>query len=92
METLKQRLENFLARFPDNAACWSKATDELPDMYLWLSEKGTRFPPVGRENCHTPAEWNQKYKAAIREAIDKIDEKRRREFAERFATWLGARS
>jgi hypothetical protein len=85
----EEKLEKFLAGFPDNATCWSQATDELPDMYRWISADGARFPPVGRENCHTPAEWNQKYKAAIRAGYSQLNETDKEKFAQRFREWLG---
>lgn len=87
---ISTRLERFLAQFPDDATSWAQATDELPDMYVWISERGKRFPPVGRENCHTPAEWNQKYKAAIRECFAKLELVEQESFALRFEGWLGS--
>lgn len=90
-DTDRARLERFLGEFPDNATCWSQATDELPAMYRWISDDGKRFPVVGRDNCKTPAEWNQKYKAAIREGYDKLDHRLVREFEERFVEWLKPR-
>jgi hypothetical protein len=81
-------LETFLAGFPDEADSWAKATDELPDMYGWISADGQRFPSVGRDNCRTPAEWNQKYKAAIRAGFAQLDKKTKDAFAKRFSYWL----
>lgn len=82
------KLERFLAEFPDNATSWAQATDELPDLYRWISKNGERFPSVGRDNCRTPAEWNQKYKAAIRSGFSKLDEKTQTEMFRVFAVWF----
>ena len=82
------RLERFLAKFPDNATSWTQATDELPDLYCWISDDGARFPPVGRVNCLTPAEWNQKYKAAIRSGFAKLDDKTKGEMFTFFEGWF----
>lgn len=81
-------LETFLAQFPDNAESWAQATDELPDMYRWISKNGERFPPVGRENCRTPAEWNQKYKAAIREHFNDLSDVEKDELFKTFEQWF----
>lgn len=77
------RLECFLKAYPDNATCWSKATDELPDMYVWLSDK-LGLDSVGRDNCPTPSAWNTTYKAAIRRAFDQLSDQQVTEFSERF--------
>lgn len=71
----KRRLARFLKRFPNNARSWAEATDEPKDIYYEMSERGTRFPPVGRENCRTPSEWNTKYKAAIWRAFAKMSDR-----------------
>lgn len=92
-------LETFLADFPDNTTSWAQATGELPDMYVWLREVhnllllGENDPlvPVGRENCQTPAEWNRKYKEAIRLAFGRLDANLIERFAKRFSEWLSAR-
>lgn len=82
------RLEQFLAKFSDNPTSWAEATDELPDLYRWISKNGERFPSVGRDNCHTPTEWNQKYKAAIRSGFSKLDNKMKAEMFDYFDGWF----
>ena len=83
----KSSLERFLSEFPSNAKSWAQATDELPDLYVWLAEE-LHLPPVGRANCRTPSQWNTKYKAAIRAAVKKLNADQRRRFLQRFAGWL----
>lgn len=66
----EQSLENFLAKFPDDATSWAQATEEIREILYWMQEAhdfDDTIPVVGKDNCKTPAEWNQKYKAAIRE-------------------------
>jgi hypothetical protein len=71
-------VNRFLDGFPDDTASWAEATDELPDLYAWLTKSWNEICgaemllPVGRENCKTPSEWNQKYKAAIRRAMTEV--------------------
>jgi hypothetical protein len=84
---MSKDLESFLAEFPDDATCWSKATDELPTMYQHLA-KATGLPPVGRENCQTPSEWNTKYKAAIRRAFEKLSPQQIEDFKKSFDEWI----
>lgn len=85
---MNDRLEQFLAKFSDNPTSWSQATDELPELYNWISKNGRRFPSVGRDNCNTPAQWNQKYKAAIRSGFSQLDDKAKNEMFGYFAEWF----
>jgi hypothetical protein len=91
------RLEKFLSEFPNDARSWANATDEIRDMYFWMASAfnaaahaGPELQPVGRENCATPAEWNQKYKAAIRVAFKRLGEHPRLldAFFAQFSGWL----
>ncbi len=82
------KLEQFLSEFPDDPTSWAQATDELPDLYRWISKDGARFPAVGRYSCETPTEWNQKYKAAIRTGFAKLDDKTKAEMFVYFDGWF----
>ncbi len=77
----ENKLEKFLERFPENATKWWQATDELSDVYAWITsayneqhedEPEKHLKSIGRDNCKTPSEWNTKYKMAIREGIKKL--------------------
>ncbi len=70
----KRRLTRFLKGFPSNTTSWAQATDELPTVYVEMSDGGTRFPPVGKISCKTPSEWNTKYKAAIWKAFKQMSD------------------
>lgn len=92
-----EKLGNFLDKFPDNTTSWAQATDELPDMYQWMTsmfnewhedEESIHFKPVGRDKCKTPSEWNKKYKEAILLGLNKFTADQRNKFAERFKEWV----
>lgn len=87
------KVERFLAKFPDNATSWSRATEEISDMYVWICDyfKETlerTLPEVGRDNCKTPAQWNQKYKAAIRNGLEELNDVGKDSFYARFKDWF----
>lgn len=84
----KRRLARFLKRFPNNATSWAQATDEPADIYVQMSERGTRFPPVGKVNCKTPSEWNTKYKAAIWKAFAKMSDRELEAVDRYFEGWF----
>lgn len=87
-------LENFLNKFPDDATTWDQATDELPDMYHWMTQylndvrEKVILMPVGRGNVKTPSEWNTKYKAAIRKALSLFDDHEKEAFYRKFQSML----
>lgn len=85
--SLAQVLE---ATFPLNAACWSKATDEVRDMcrgariLAGLSEgQAVDFREIG-----SPAEWNRQGIAGIVRFYKLLDEDKQQKFCERFEEWL----
>ncbi|WP_317899440.1 hypothetical protein [Aurantibacillus circumpalustris] len=90
-------LNAFLNKFPDDAKCWSKATDELPDLYYWMTQfynemnyenPAVYLKPVGRYDCKTPSERNTKYKLAIREAFKKFNESHKKSLTEAYGHWF----
>lgn len=94
----RERLERFLAQFPDDATNWSDATEEPADLLVWMQrELNPKFPDetpndpietVGRQNCNTPAKWNTQYKAAVRRGFEKLSPAQRAHFFTSFAEWL----
>lgn len=96
MDAVDVRLNKFLAEFLDDAVSWTQATNELPDMYLWLMRvhnllllrDNDPLTPVGRDNCLTPSAWNRKYKEAIRIAFGRLDDNLVERFAQNFTEWL----
>lgn len=60
-------IKNFLANFPDDAASWGQATDEIIDLarssreILNLGEEHA----LNRQSLHSPSEWNTQGKKYI---------------------------
>ena len=77
-----------MAGFPSRARSWARATDELPDVYHEMSERGTRFEAVGKINSKTPSEWNTKYKAAIWKAFKKMSDADLQQIDRSFEEWF----
>ena len=84
-----EKLETYLAQFPDNATSWREATDEVRDLarkvrttynHLALDltivevEAGAGIQPLPFRSFISPAEWNQKAKAQIREVFALLPE------------------
>ncbi len=84
----KRRLARFMEEFPSKAKSWAQATDELPDVYYEMSDRGERFSPVGKINCKTPSEWNTKYKAAIWKAFKQMSDNDLQRVDRYFEGWL----
>ena len=90
-------LTKFLDTFPDNATNWGQATQELSDMYHWMTEMwneenedntSKHLKPVGVRKMKTPSEFNTKFKAAILKAFDLFDDRLKKDFFERFGEWF----
>jgi hypothetical protein len=82
-------LKNFLARFPNNATCWSKATDEVRDLARWSRETleeldGVIVEPINFREIGTPADWNTKGKAYIMANLKKMSNAAKSEFLKMF--------
>lgn len=85
--SLAQVLE---ATFPLDAACWSKATDEVRDMC-----RGARLlaglsegQAVDFRVINSPAEWNRQGIAGTVRFYELLDETKQQQFCERFEEWL----
>lgn len=100
---MKTDLENFLAKFPDNASNWTQATDEIRDLARTAKEyyneidldltqteveEGQGLQPLDFRAIKTPAEWNSKGKAYILSTFDLMSERTKIQFMERFNAWL----
>ncbi len=90
----EDKLEKFLATFPDDAKSWSQATQEISDMYHWMTTQYNEWmetetlKPVGMKTLKTPSEWNTKYKNAIRAAIKLFDKDQKKKFYEQFSSLI----
>lgn len=91
------KLDKFLDKFPNDSKSWSQATEELADMYVWITDNFNEWnednseiwlKPVGRKNCKTPSEWNTKYKAAIIEGLSKMKNHQKDKFAKEFSHYF----
>lgn len=101
---MRTKIVKFLEQFPDNATCWSQATDEVRylarsakeyynEVDLNLSsdevEAGQGQQPLNFRAIQTPAEWNIKGKKYILEVFDKMSQQAKEQFFETHKYWLG---
>lgn len=97
---MKNQIEKFLAKFPDNATCWSQATDEIRDLArtakeiyneLELSltdvevEVGKGLQPLNFRSFSKPSQWNTLGKQYILDTFDKMGDRAKRIFFNRFS-------
>lgn len=91
------KFNKFLDKFPNDAKSWQYATDELPDMYMWMTDTFNEWhednpemwlKPVGRDNCKNPSEWNTKYKTAILAGLEKFKPHQKDKFANEFSEYF----
>ena len=81
------------AEFPADAACWSKATDEVRDMcreariLAEVSEEGA----VDFRQISTPAQWNQQYVDGTICFYQMLSDEKQQVFCNRFEEWLVAK-
>ena len=97
---LPPNAEAFLAKFPDNATSWAKATDEVRDIARTakeyyngitldvLEEDPKAMQPWDFRRLKTPSEWNTKGKKYIRTAYGMMNAQAREQFLERFKDWF----
>jgi len=102
--TMKIAIEKFLSQFPDNATCWSQATDEVRDMArearqiyndldLNVTEDecldlGKGLQPLDFRSFNKPSEWNTQSKKFILDTFDKMSGQAKASFFGSFSHWL----
>lgn len=87
---MRNQIEKFLAKFPDNAICWSQATDEIRDLArtakeiyneieLDLTENeiedGKGLQPLNFRSFNKPSQWNTLGKQYILDTFDKMGDR-----------------
>lgn len=99
-DSLPANAEAFLSQFPDNAASWADATDEIRDMARTakeyyneitldvLSEDPKGLKPLDFRSLKTPSQWNTQGKKYIRDTYKKMNAQAREQFLERFSHWF----
>lgn len=85
---MRKTIQKFLKQFPDNATCWSQATDEVRDIARWsreiLEEKdGVIIAPLDFPSF-TPSEWNTHGKQYVLSNFDRMKPETQREFFKMF--------
>lgn len=90
IETL---LDEFLAKFPNNATSWVNATDEIKDLSRtsreYLEEyQGIIVEPLNFKQLKSPARWNTKGKESIRSNFGKMTISTKKAFFKRFNGWF----
>lgn len=84
IENKRKNIVKFLSKFPDNADCWSKATDEVRDLARWFKEhyndsdlvqtdKAKELAPCKFDTFKTPSCWNREGKLYIMQVWDLMD-------------------
>ena len=86
---MRKKIESFLSQFPDSAACWSQATDEVRDIARWsretLEEKeGVIIEPLDFYSFRTPSEWNTKGKQYALANFDRMKPETQQKFYDMF--------
>lgn len=97
---LHDKLDKFLEKFPNNAASWNQATDEVRDLARTAKEYHNELDldvasddPKAHEShdfrVHkTPADWNTKGKKYIQDTVSKMSDATKNAFMERHSHWL----
>lgn len=92
--TMKREIEKFLEQFPTDAANWAQATDEVRDLARFAREyleeyEGVIVEPVDFRHAKTPAEWNTKGRAFILGSFERMQERTRKAYYEKFRAYFG---
>lgn len=92
---MKREIEKFLEQFPTDATSWAQATDEVRDLARLAREyleeyDGVVVEPVDFRHAKTPAEWNTKGRAFILSCYDRMQERTRAAYYEKFRAWFGS--
>lgn len=102
-KAMTQKIENFISKFPDNATCWSQATDEIRDLARTAKEyyneidldllseeveEGQGQQPLNFRALKTPSEWNTQGKVYIREVWTLMSEQTKKQWFENWSHWF----
>lgn len=91
---LPKNIERFLAKFPDNATSWDKATDEIREIARTareyyngitldvLEEDPKALQPLDFRSFKTPSQWNTQAKKFIRDTYAKMNDQTKIQFNE----------
>lgn len=90
---MRTKIEKFLAGFPKEAICWSQATDEIRDLAResreYLEEyEGVLVERVDFRIIKTPSEWNTKGRDYILANFDRMNDRTKKAFYERWEEWF----
>lgn len=90
---MKANIEKFLAKFPTNAATWHYATDEVRDLARATREMREDYEevivePLDFKAITTPAEWNTKGREYILTNFDRMQQRTKQAFYNRFREWF----
>lgn len=99
---MKKAIQNFLAQFPNDAWCWSQATDEVRDLAraakeiynevdLNLTQDEYETKGQGALNFRsfkTPADWNTQGKKYILDTFDKMSQQAKEIFYKQHDYWF----
>lgn len=95
-KTIKEKIEEFLQKFPKDATCWSQATDEIRDMartsreYLEVYENIV-VGPLNFRVIHSPSAWNTAGRDYIMSNLNRMNPHTQKIFFDRFCAWLEPR-
>lgn len=99
---MKTKIEKFLSQFPDNATSWAQATDEVRDLARGAKEIYNEIDlnltdyeaithglqPLNFWAFDYPSQWNTEGKKYILTTFDKMSQKAKTEFYNRFKDWF----
>lgn len=86
---MKEEIEKFLEQFPKNATSWAQATDDVRDLARESREhlenyEGVIVEPLNFRSFSTPAEWNTKGRDYIIANYERMQERTKKVYYERF--------
>lgn len=93
---MRAKIEKFLECFPQDAASWEQASEEIREMAhvarkLLEVYDGITVEPVKFRAIETPAEWNTAGHRFILTGFDRMAEATRELFYDYFREWFDSR-
>ena len=94
IERSREFIREFLKQFPKDTESWGKATDELPDLHKWMSNRYNEDAPAKpyrfdfENKSWTPSVRNTRHRDGIEKLLDLMDDKQIADVNERFRNWF----
>lgn len=90
---MRAKIEHFLERFPNETTKWSEATDEIRDLARtsrkYLEDyDGVIIEPLDFRSYEKPSEWNTNGRDYILANFDRMSDRAKKAFYERFEEWF----